>query len=471
MSEPQVIPSVMSVGEAAKELCLSEQRVRGLATKGQLQASKIAGVWILSRESVETMARERGLMFSSTKPSKGKSEKSLKVLSFFTGAMGLDLGLEEAGLETILACEFDKWSRATVSKNRPEIPLLGDVWNCTEESVRFAAGLTATDDIDVIAGGPPCQAFSTAGNRKGFEDIRGNVFLHFIDLAMALRPKYLVLENVRGLMSAALKHRPLSERGGANPALTEDELPGGALRHIVEKIRGHGYAVSFNLYNAANFGAPQTRERIVLICSRDGEKVPYLNPTRSEDAQHGLPSWKTFREAVTGLDSIDHSHINFPENRLRFYRMLGPGQYWKHLPPELQQEALGNSFFSGGGKTGFLRRLAWDRPSPTLVTHPAMPATDLGHPVELRPLSIQEYKRIQVFPDSWDLQGPLLQQYKQVGNAVPVPLGKAIGLQLLAHSSGNPLLAPEGFRFSRYKNTSDGEFLGEDVNDTKQLLF
>jgi DNA (cytosine-5)-methyltransferase 1 len=141
--------------------------------------------------------------------------------------------------------------------------------------------------------------------------------------------------------------------------------------------------------------------------------------------------------------------------------MLGPGEYWKHLPEALQKEALGNSYYSGGGKTGFLRRLAWDKPSPTLVTHPAMPATDLGHPVELRPLSIQEYKRVQGFPDSWELQGPLLQQYKQVGNAVPIPLGRAVGLQLIAHSNGRPLSSPEGFKFSRYRETNDVEFLAE----------
>ncbi len=471
MDETKNIPNLISVGEASKQLQLSEQRIRGLAATGQLKASKVGGTWVLSSESVDELTRQRGLDAPTHKPSRAKRDDSLKVLSFFTGAMGLDLGLEEAGLETILACEFDKWSRATISKNKPDIPLLGDVWNCTVESIREAAGLSDQDDIDVIAGGPPCQAFSTAGNRQGFEDTRGNVFLHFIDLAMGLRPKYLVLENVRGLLSAALKHRPLNQRGAGNPPLSEEELPGGALKHIVEKIRAHGYSVSFNLYNAANFGAPQTRERVILICSRDGEKVPYLRPIRSDNPEFGLPAWKTFRDAVGDLDSIEHTHIKFPEDRLRYYRMLGPGEYWKHLPENLQQEALGNSFFSGGGKTGFLRRLSWDKPSPTLVTHPAMPATDLAHPVELRPLSIQEYKRIQEFPDSWDLQGPLVQQYKQVGNAVPIPLGKAVGLQLIAHSKGHPLHAPKDFKFSRYRATSDEEFLGEVSNTAESALF
>jgi DNA (cytosine-5)-methyltransferase 1 len=471
VNENPNIPNIMSVAEAAKALHLSEQRIRGLAATGQLEASKIGTSWVISNKAVEELARQKGFVAPEHKPNPAKNENSLKVLSFFTGAMGLDLGLEEAGLETILACEFDKWSRATISKNKPEIPLLGDVWNCTPELVREAAGLANFEEIDVIAGGPPCQAFSTAGNRKGFEDVRGNVFLHFIDLAMSLRPRYLVLENVRGLLSAALKHRPMNQRGGDNQPLSEEELPGGALKHIVEKIRTHGYSVSFNLYNSANFGAPQTRERVVLICSREGGKVPYLVPTRSDNPIFGLPAWKTFREAVADLDPLTQAHINFPEDRLRYYRMLGPGEYWKHLPIELQKEALGNSYYSGGGKTGFLRRLSWDKPAPTLVTHPAMPATDLAHPVELRPLSIQEYKRIQAFPDSWDLQGPLIQQYKQVGNAVPIPLGKAVGVQLLAHAKGLPLYPPDGFKFSRYKGTTEAEFLNEQGHLADETLF
>jgi DNA (cytosine-5)-methyltransferase 1 len=384
-----------------------------------------------------------------------KKKPKMRVLSFFTGAMGLDLGLEQAGLETILACEWDKHARATIIRNRPDLPLIDDVWLCTPSSVRAAAGLGETEEIDVIAGGPPCQAFSTAGNRKSFQDERGNVFLHFIDLAMELRPRYLVLENVRGLLSAPMSHRPHSERGLGLPELSAEEQRGGALRHIVEKIRFHGYSVSFNLYNSANFGAPQTRERVILICSRDGQAVPHLIPTHSNDSSFGLPPWKTFREAVAGLSPDDCTSINFPEDRLRFYRLLGPGEYWKHLPLDLQKEALGNSFYSGGGKTGFLRRLAWDKPSPTLVTHPAMPATDLAHPVELRPLSIQEYKRVQMFPDNWHLEGPLIQQYKQVGNAVPLALGAALGRQLMKFDSGLVEKPPAGFKFSRYVGTSE----------------
>ena len=133
---------------------------------------------------------------------------------------------------------------------------------------------------------------------------------------------------------------------------------------------------------------------------------------------------ETFRSVASRIKK--HDHINFPEKRLKYYRKLKGGQNWKNLSEKLQKEALGKSYFSGGGKTGFLRRISWDKPAPTLVTHPAMPATDLCHPDEDRPLSIQEYLRVQQFPRKWTLKGPLTEKYKQVGNAVPVGLGKQL---------------------------------------------
>ncbi len=374
-------------------------------------------------------------------------------LSFFSGAMGLDLGLEEAGFHVALASEIDKKCLETIKLNRPNLPLIEDILDYTPDEILAAAGLTRQDEVTLMAGGPPCQAFSTAGKRKGFEDKRGNVFLKYIDTILDIRPKYAVIENVRGLLSAPLKHRPHTLRTSDAP-LTEEEQPGGALLHIIHRLEAAGYGVSFNLYNSANFGTPQVRERVVIICSRDGHKVPYLRPTHAPNGEYGLPKWKTFRDAVAGLKEDDMQAAKFPEARLRFYRMLTEGQYWKHLPEELQKEAMGKSFYSGGGKTGFLRRLAWDKPAPTLVTNPAMPATDLAHPVENRPLSIQEYARVQQFPDDWKFYGKVVDIYRQIGNAVPVGLGRAIGNAIINHMSGN-IVNMSDFKFSRYVNTDD----------------
>ena len=447
------IPNIIDTKEAATLMQLTEQRVRALLKQGKVAGQQLGKQWLVDRDSLEAFLSDPKNHINP--PDRKRANKPLPevvALSFFSGAMGLDLGLERAGIEAILACEFDKACRKTIAANKPDIALLGDDWDYSASQIREAAGLTEEDEIDLIVGGPPCQAFSTAGARRGFNDQRGGALIRYIELIEQLKPKYAVLENVRGLLSAPLSHRPHSERDGENP-LNPDEVPGGALLLILKRLEKAGYGVSFNLYNSANFGSPQVRERVVLICHRGGEELPYLEPTHSDNPEFKLPKWKTFRHAVTGLKKDEHTHLVFPESRLRYYRMLGPGEYWKHLPLELQKEALGNSFYSGGGKTGFLRRLAWNKPSPTLVTHPAMPATDLAHPVENRPLSVQEYKRVQQFPDSWVICGSVVDQYKQIGNAVPVGLGEAIGKLILSHMEGKPIKTFEDFTYSRYKYT------------------
>ena len=444
---------------AASYLGVSAQRIRTLCRNGTLSASKVGQTWVIDKHSLDKYGLKSAHTLAEDRVAKKDMTPTFSkpiALSFFSGAMGLDLGVENAGFEVRLACEVDKFCRQTIALNRPSTALLGDINNYSAKDILRAAGLTKSDDIDLIMGGPPCQAFSTAGKRKGFNDDRGNVFLKYLDLAIELRPKYIVIENVRGLLSCPMEHRPHHQRGSDFPDLSEDELRGGALNFVLRTLEKSGYAYSFNLYNSANFGTPQIRERVIIICTRDGKTPPYLTPTHSDDELDGLPSWRTLRSAIGRLKK--HTHLNFPEKRLRYYRMLGPGENWRNLPTKHQKVAMGNSFYAGGGKTGFYRRLAWDRPSPTLVTHPAMPATDLGHPEEDRPLSIQEYKRIQEFPVKWELAGPLTEQYKQIGNAVPLSLGTAVGKLVLGLIKGEKFETTNGFQFSRYKRTSDAEW-------------
>lgn len=237
--------------------------------------------------------------------------------------------------------------------------------------------------------------------------------------------------------------------------LSRANMPGGALTHILSLLQGAGYGVSFNLYNSANFGSPEIRERVIFICARSGKKAPYLTPTHSENGEYGLPAWRTLRDVLGNMNESEQIYVKFPEKRLRWYRMLKAGQNWRNLPLQLQKEALGKSYSAQGGKTGFLRRLAWDKPSPTLVTSPAMPATDLAHPEKDRPLSIQEYKRIQEFPDEWIVCGSLADQYRQIGNAVPISLGAAIGKHVAALLEGAPIKEYKEFKYSRYLNTTD----------------
>lgn len=450
----------LSVAEVATKLGVTPQYIRILAKNGKVKATTVGKTWLIDKSILEDSA----LVFQLQKDvsdqiRKEKTKHDIIALSFFSGAMGLDIGLEKAGIEVLLASEIEPNTRKTILLNKPNIGLIGDINNYSVEDIRKYAGLEEGQEIDLMIGGPPCQAFSTAGKREGFNDKRGNVFLTFIDRILALRPKFAVIENVRGLLSAPYAMEYPEGKGLGYAPKAPTELKGGALMHIVNVLEKGGYTVSFNLYNAANYGAPQKRERVVIFCSRDGVKVPYMCPTHSEFGEFGLPKWKTVEEAFEGLDESNPEALVFPRKRLKYYRMLKAGQYWKDLPKDIQKEALGDTYYLSGGKTGFLRRLAWDKPSPTLVTDPTMPATDLCHPTLDRPLSVQEYKRIQEFPDSWILFGSIKDKYRQIGNAVPISLGKAIGKQVVALLKNETIQqAPSGFLFSRYVNTDETSF-------------
>ena len=437
---------LISVEQAAKVLGVTKQTVTRLIRADQLPAERVGNKWILYAEALIDYLDENNLVPEPEDHARvGIKIPDIVALSFFSGALGLDLGMESAGISPILYCESDRKCRMTIQAERPDAALIGDINDYTAELVLKMAGLPERAHVDVMFGGPPCQAFSTAGARRAFSDKRGNVFLKYLDLVAEIRPTYVVIENVRGLLSTPY---PLDEDG--------KPVRGGAMRLVLKKLEAAGYAASFNLYNAANFGAPQIRERVVLIGKQGTQKVGYLMPTNAFDGECGLPAWKTFGDAVAGLDKSGMHHTDFPEKRLRFFKMLREGQYWKDLPEDVQKEAMGKAYALSGGKTGFYRRIRFDRPCPTLVTTPTMPATDLCHPTEDRPLSVEEYKRVQGFPDDWRICGNTMDVYKQIGNAVPIALGRAIGRAIVDDMHGKEHDSRfDGFRYSRYKRTSD----------------
>lgn len=378
--------------------------------------------------------------------------KNYYTLSFFSGGMGLDLGLEKAGFHIVSCCENNKFAKETIQTNRKDIILFDDILHLTIEDILKKINIPQ-NEIFLVCGGPPCQAFSTAGKRRSFDDVRGNAFLKYLELATEINPQYILIENVRGLMSA-----PLSS-DKTNKSIDESE--GSALWYVYHYLLDMKYTVSFNLYNTANYGVPQCRERIILIATRHNRKVPYLFPTNSDDLhlqqKYNLQPWKNIKNAFHDLPDTMEC-IQFSEKHLKYYRLLKSGQNWRDLPKDMQREAMGNSFESGGGKTGFYRRLDWNAPSPTLVTSPAMPATSLAHPELDRPLSVEEYKRIQCFPDNWFFSGKIIDKYRQIGNAVPMEFGKCVGITILHHFNNiHPHI--DHFPYSRYKDTSDVEWL------------
>ncbi len=377
-------------------------------------------------------------------------------ISLFSGAMGLDLGIEKAGFDIKVCVEIDKWAVQTI-KNNTNIPVIDKDINtvCSDEILK-TAGLKK-EDVTLVVGGPPCQAFSTAGKQRGLADFRGNVILQYLRVVTDIRPKYFILENVRGLLSAKLNYVPEEYCEYENIK----DIKGSVLHFIVSEFKKLGYKISYALLNAANYGVPEKRERIIII-GHIGERVPIPSPTHSEDGDYGTMKWVTLGDVIGDLSH--RSDLHYIPLRMKiepFMALLKEGQNWRDLPQEKAEEAMGKAYKLSGGKTGFLRRLTFSEPSPTLVTSPTMPATLLCHPTELRPLSVEEYARIQQFPDTWKFEGRIEKIYKQIGNAVPVGLGYAVGHQVMQHILCNLNAHEEETNripYSRYKNTTDNEF-------------
>lgn len=384
-------------------------------------------------------------------------------ISFFSGAGGLDLGLERAGIETLAFVEIDKDAQATLHANRhlrrhPDAAILGDITSLSAGDVLSAAGMTKGAAF-LAAGGPPCQSFSTAGRRGSIADPRGGMLTHFARMIDGIQPRFFVFENVRGILSAAIRHRPLNQRGPGAAPLTPDEELGSLLRRVIlptlrDELR---YEVVYGLVNAADYGVPQTRERVFFLGSRDhefgSERWPFLEmaltrlmpPTHSRSNESGLPAWLTLKDALRGLSDRRPEFIPYSPARRAVLELVPAGRNWRHLRDEhghdFLRTVMGGAYESDGGKVGFWRRLDFAKPSPTVPASPIQKGTSLCHPVDTRPLSVREYARIQQFPDGYTFVGSTASKYRQIGNAVPVGLAASIGQALLNVAEGHLKIA------------------------------
>ncbi len=360
-------------------------------------------------------------------------------ISLFTGAYGLDFGLEQAGFITVSVVEKQSDAIKTIALNRPFLKnsaIPREIQKVTAQELLEEGGKVLglgrplqPGDVDLVTGGPPCQPFSTAGKRGSVLDPRGSLFMDFIRIVKEVKPRFFLMENVKGLLSAPLRHRPINQRGKDYPPLEKDEIKGAALEVVLLEMKNIGYQVVYNVLEAADYGVPQTRQRVIFMGSRDSESVTFPLPKYSKYGKK-LPKWRTLRDGLKGLVDTQPEFIPYSENRLKYLKLLKAGQNWKYLPEDLKQEAMGGAYHSGGGKVGFYRRLSWDKPSPTITTSPNQKATDMCHPVELRCLTVRESAKLQTFPDDWIFYGSTLSKYKQIGNAVPVLLSKEIGVYL-----------------------------------------
>lgn len=377
-------------------------------------------------------------------------KRTKEIWSFFSGAMGLDLGFEQAGLAPTLVNEIDKNCCETIRLNRPDLQLVTEsITDLTADKLRAYRNFDG--DVHMMIGGPPCQSFSSGGKRTSLSDPRGNLIHEYLRLIGEVKPRYFILENVANLTTAALRHRPIAKRPGKHwslkrydtdwqdgdgdaPPLEPDERSGSAVRQLLDDVHSLGYHVVFGVLDAADYGAPQRRLRFVMLGSRDWPPPELPKPTHGAEGS-GLEPFRTVRQAIYHMQNDPGPGSQYTPPVRRYFAMVPAGGNWRDLPPKLQPQALGGSWAAGGGKTGFYRRLPWDAPSPTITGRANRKGSALCHPEAVRPVSVRECAALQGFPDDWQFVGSMNAQYMQIGNAVPVPLGKAVASSFLRHEA------------------------------------
>ena len=374
--------------------------------KGLLRFSKDQNEKLFNLEELQHLF---GTSLESSKPKLEvhvSAKTALTCIDLFAGAGGTALGLSNAGFNHVLLSEHDGIACSTLRRNAPS-------WNVVEGDVAKIDFTEFGGKVDVVEGGFPCQAFSFAGKKRGFDDARGTLFYEFARCVQEVMPKIAIGENVRGLLS--------HDNGRTLKSMIQ-------ILQSIKSPEGIGYKVAFKLLSSQFFDVPQKRERLIIIAVReDVFQGGILFPK-----EHAYV--RTVREAI-GDKPVSEGQ-SYPKKKEEVMSLVPEGGDWRDLPFALQKEYLGASFYLGGGKTGMARRLAWDEPSLTLTCAPAQKQTERCHPEDTRPLNVREYARIQTFPDNWIFEGSATQQYKQIGNAVPVNLAYFIGRAAVSMING-----------------------------------
>ncbi|WP_412559762.1 DNA (cytosine-5-)-methyltransferase [Winogradskyella sp. MIT101101] len=401
-----VIKEYYSVSEAAEILGRNPETLRRWDNEDKLKAVRepMSNYRVYKKEQLEMFPEFKSYFNEEDKDNVVEPKKDYHVLELFAGAGGLAIGLEKAGIKCKALNEIDKWACKTLRTNRPN-------WNVIEEDIKNIDFTGFKNEVDVVTGGFPCQAFSYAGKKLGLEDARGTLFYEFARAVQETQPKICIGENVRGL---------LSHDNGKT-------LEG--MMSILDEI-GYNVVTPVKVLKAIHYNVPQKRERLILVAIRKDIEVNYSYPKPFSEIytlKDALKKGKLFDKKVPKSDGA-----KYPEHKKKVLDLVPPKGYWRDLPLNIQKEYMQKSFYLGGGKTGMARRIGWDEPCLTLTCSPAQKQTERCHPDETRPFTVREYARIQTFPDEWKFEGSVSQQYKQIGNAVPVNLAKEIGYSIIS---------------------------------------
>lgn len=374
-------------------------------------------------------------------------------IDLFCGAGGLTEGLRQAGFHVLAGNDYDEAAGATFSATHKEARFIGGpVQDISAAALLKASGLKR-GELDCLVGGPPCQAFSVYNHSRGMHDERSQLFKEYLRLVEGLYPRWVVMENVTGIMSAG---------------------DGAAVQSIISGLRSLGYEVEKQILRAEDYGVPQERRRVVFIGNRVGLPIAFPEKTHGE----GLKPFTTIRDAIGDLPALkngeDKGILSYAhEARGEYQEFLRQGsnavlnhaapklaainmERMKHIPAGGSWRDVPIDLLPAGMKkarrcdhTKRYGRMIWDGQSCTVLTKCDLHWGAYIHPEQDRVITVREAARIQSFPDWFQFEGSRTEQYVQVGNAVPPMLGRRIGEAILladAHgeNSNVSLLAATG---------------------------
>jgi DNA (cytosine-5)-methyltransferase 1 len=394
-----------SLSEVADLLSVSKETLRRWDRNGKLIAIRepMSNYRMYKKEQLRIFDELDFLFHKEDHTNKVIPNRDYQSIELFAGAGGLALGLEKAGIKCLALNEIDPWACKTLRANRPQ-------WNVMEGDVAQLSFVSYKGQVDIVTGGFPCQAFSYAGKKLGLNDARGTLFYEFARVVKETMPPICVGENVRGL----LKH--------------EDGRTIAGMVSILDEI---GYnVVPPKILKAIFYKVPQKRERVLIVGIRKDFPMEWFEFPKPYKKIYNLRDVLKKGELFDS-DVPESAGSKYPLSKKKVMEMVPEGGYWRDLPLEIQIQYMAGSFHLGGGKTGIARRMSWDEPSLTLTCSPAQKQTERCHPNETRPFTVREYARIQTFPDDWQFAGSLSQQYKQIGNAVPVNLAREVGYSVV----------------------------------------
>jgi len=345
----------------------------------------------------------------------------MRAISLFSGAGGCSLGFAQIGIEIIAAYDNNQSAIDTYNHNFGTGKCFNmDLAYCDFDMIRTGLGLKR-GELDLIIGGPPCQGFTTAGNRA-VEDVRNKLVGNYARALGSFHPRWFVMENVEGILTTA---------------------SGGYVVEFLNIMIGLGYSVSLEKIYAHEYGVPQRRKRVIIVGNREGKSFEFPEPLTSAYGAIYRNSTHTLRDAIGDLEGLSFPEIDHKpkmESGIRFERIcaLSVGQTMKDLPQTLQHTSYnrranrrvcdGTPSEKRGGAPSGMKRLSYDEPSLT-ITSSAI--SEFVHPSLNRMLTLRECARIQTFPDTFFFCGTEYQKALQIGNAIPPVLARALAEQIM----------------------------------------